>query len=89
LPPKPLTYANSARLALAHSTQDKPVPSWELKEVLVKVVDDPKPSQTSRRLVESINAARMSKAGRVLVAQKLGSSNIVITVDSRETKNLM
>jgi hypothetical protein len=43
-PQKPSTYANSARLALAHSTIEKPVPSRALKEVLVKDVDDPKPS---------------------------------------------
>jgi hypothetical protein len=67
-PPKPLTYADSSRLALAHSTQEKPVPSRALKEVLVKVVDDPKPRQTSGRLVESINAACSSKAGKVLAA---------------------
>ncbi len=51
LPQKPSTYADSDCPALAHSTQEKPVPSRALKEVLVKVVNDPKPSQTSRRLV--------------------------------------
>jgi hypothetical protein len=89
LPQKPSTYGNSARLALAHSTLEKPVLSRALKEVLVKVVDDPKPSQTSGRLVESINAARSSKAGKVLAARKLDSGDIVITADSYETKNLI
>jgi hypothetical protein len=65
------------------------VPSRVLNEVLVKVVDDPKPSQTSGRLVESINAARSSKAGKVLAAGKLDSCGIVITADSYETKNLI
>ncbi len=89
LPQKPSTYAHSARLALAHSTHEEPVPSRALKEVLVKVVDDPKPSRTSGRLVESINAARSSKAGKVLAARKLDSDNIVITADSYEIKNLI
>jgi hypothetical protein len=60
-----------------------------MKEVLVKLVDDAKPSQTSGRLVESINAARSSKAGKVLAARKLDSGNIVITADSYETRNLI
>ncbi len=89
LPQKPTTYADSTCLALAHSTEEKPVPSRALKEGLVKVIDDPKPSQTSGRLVESINAARSSKAGKVLAAQKLDSDDIVITADSYATTNLM
>ncbi len=56
---------------------------------MVKVVDDPKPSQTSGRLVESINAARSTKAGKIVAAQKLESGDIVITADSEVTKNLM
>ncbi len=87
--PKPSTYANSARLAQAHSTQEKLVLSRALKEVLVKVVNDPKPSRTSGRLVESINAACSSKAGKVLAARKWDSGNIVMTADSYETKNLI
>jgi hypothetical protein len=86
---KPSTYANSACLVLDHSTKEKPVPSRVLKEVLGKVVDDPKHSQTSGRLVESINAARSSKAGKVLAARKLDSGNIVITADSHKTKNVI
>ncbi len=65
------------------------MPSKALKEVLVKVVEDPKPSQTSRRLVESINAARSNRVGKVLAARKLNSGNIVIMADSHETKNLI
>ncbi len=65
------------------------MPSRALKQVLVKVVDDPKPSQTSGRLVESLNAAGWSKAGKVLAAQKLDSSDIVMTTDSHKTKNLI
>ncbi len=67
--PKSTTYADSARFAAPLSTQEKPVPSRALKEVLVKVIGDPKPTQTSGRLVESINAARSSKASRALVAE--------------------
>jgi hypothetical protein len=63
------------------------VPSKALKKVPVKVVDDPKPSQTSGRLVESINAARSSKAGKVLATRKLDSGDIMITADSYKTKN--
>ncbi len=57
--------------------------------VLVKVDDDAKPSLASGRLVKSINAARSSKAGKVLAAKKLDSGDIVITADSYETKNLI
>ncbi len=85
LPPKPSTYANSARLALTHRTQEKPVPSRALKELLVKVVDNPKPCQTSGRLVESINAPRLSKTDKVLAARKLDSGGNVITANSYET----
>jgi hypothetical protein len=88
-PQKPRTYADSARLALTHSTREKPVSSRALKEVLVEVVDDAKPSQTSGRLVESINAARSSKAGKVLAARKLDYGDIVITADRYKTKNLI
>jgi hypothetical protein len=56
---------------------------------LVKVVDDPRPSQARGRLVESINVAHSSKAGNVLTARKLDSSDIVINADSHETKNLI
>ncbi len=87
--PKPLTYTDSACLALAYSTQEKPVPSRALKTVLVKVVKKPKPSHTSRRLVESINAACSSKAGKVLDTQKFHSGDIVIMANSYETKDLI
>jgi CRISPR/Cas system type I-B associated protein Csh2 (Cas7 group RAMP superfamily) len=89
LPAKPLTNAKSARLALASITEEKPVPSSALKEVLVTVIEEPKDSQSSKRLVESIYAARSSRAGKVLAAQMLNSSNIVITTDSHKTKNLI
>jgi hypothetical protein len=42
-PPKPLTYNDFARLAIPISTHEKPIPRRALKEVLVKVIDDPKP----------------------------------------------
>ncbi len=89
MPLKPSTYAYSAHLALAHSTQEKPVPSRALKEVLVKVVDDPKPSQTSGRLVEPINDTCSNRAGKVLAAHKMDRGNIAITTNSHETKNLI
>jgi hypothetical protein len=57
--------------------------------VTVKVIDDPKPSQTSERLIESINAAHSNKAGKVLAARKLESKDICITADSHETKTLL
>ncbi len=88
-PQKPSSYADSARLALTHSTYEKPVPSRELDEVLVKVIDQAEPSQTSGRLVESINAARSSQAGKVLAAQKLDSGEMGITGDSYETNYLL
>jgi hypothetical protein len=65
------------------------MPSRALEVVLVKVVDNPKPSQTSGRLIELINAASSSKAAKVLAAQKLNSGDIVVTAYSHETKNLI
>jgi hypothetical protein len=56
---------------------------------MVKVVDDPKLSQTGGRLVESINAARSTKAGKVVAARKLESGDIVITADDEVMKNLI
>jgi hypothetical protein len=89
LPLKPPTYNNSAHLALAHSTQKLSLLGRVLKNVLVKVFEDLKPNQNSERLVESINTASFSEAGKVLDAQKLNSSNIVVTADSHETRNLI
>ncbi len=87
--PKPSTYANLAHLALVHSVHEKPIPSRALKEVTVKIIGQPKPSQTSERLVESINTARSSMAGKVLAAQKLQSGEILVIADCLETKKLM
>jgi hypothetical protein len=87
--PKTSTYADHARLALFQSVHEKPVPGIALKEVMVKVIGDPKPSQTSERLVESINAAHASKSGKVLVAQKLQSGDICVTTDSHEKNTLL
>jgi hypothetical protein len=84
-----LTYADSAHLAIALDTQEMSVPGRAFKEVLVNVIGDPKPTQTSGRLVETINVARSSRAGRVLAAQKRDSGDIVITADSHEIKNLI
>ncbi len=67
-PPKPLTYADFACLAILLSSQEKLFPSKALNEVLVIVISDPKLTQTSGRLVESINAACSSRAGNVLAA---------------------
>jgi hypothetical protein len=66
-----------------------PVPSRALKEVSVKVAEDPKPTQTSGLLVESINAASSSQPGTILAARQLESGDIVITTDSHETKSLL
>jgi hypothetical protein len=68
---RPSTYADSACLALPCRAQEKPVPRRVLKEVLVKVIKDAQLTQTSGRLVESINAACFSRAGKVLAAQNL------------------
>jgi hypothetical protein len=87
--PKPYTYANHARLAPPQIVHEKSVPGRALKEVTVTVIGDPKPSQTIKRLVESINAACSSKAGKVLAARKLKSGDICVTTDSHETKTLL
>jgi hypothetical protein len=71
--PKQSTYSDHARSASSQSVHEKPVPGRALKEVTVKVIRDQKPSQTSERLGESINAALSSKAGKVLAARKLKS----------------
>ncbi len=60
---------DQARKAAPQGAHEKPVPGRALKEVTVKVIDDPKPSQTSERLVESINASHSSKAGKVLAEE--------------------
>ncbi len=87
--PKPPTYADHAHLAPPQNVYEKPVPGRVLKEVTVKVLEYPKPTQISERLVETINAARSSKAGKVLAAQKLQNRNLCITTDSHETKALL
>ncbi len=69
--PKPSTHADQARLAPSQSDYKKLVSGRALKEVMVKVIGDLKQSQTSVRLVESINAARSTKASKVPAAQKL------------------
>jgi hypothetical protein len=74
---------------MPHGVYEKLVPSRALKEVTVKVMNDPKPCQTSERLVDSINAARSTTLGKVLAAQMLQSGDILVTADSYETKNLM
>jgi hypothetical protein len=89
LTPKPLTYANTARLAMPLSTQDKPVLSKAVKEVWVKVIGDPKPTQTCGGLVDLITAARSSRSGKVLAARELESREILTTADSHKTKNLI
>jgi hypothetical protein len=86
---KPSIYADHARLSPSQVFHKKPVPHWALEEVMVKVVDDSKPSQTSGQLVESINAARSTKAGKVVAAWKLESGDRVITANNEVTKNLI
>ncbi len=86
---KPSTNANDACLSPSQVFHEKPDPSRALREVIVKVVDNPKPSKTSEQLVESINAARSTKAGKVVAARKLESGDIVITADDEVTKNLI
>jgi hypothetical protein len=55
----------------------------------VKVIGSPKPNQTSNRLVESINAAHSSKAGKVVATRKSNSRDIAIIAESYETRKLM
>ncbi len=57
------SYADLARLAPYQGAHEKPVPTRALKEVTVKVIEDPKPSQTSEQLVESLDAVRSSRPG--------------------------
>jgi hypothetical protein len=85
----PSTYADHTCLTPSQIVHEKPVPGRALKEVTVKVIVDPKPSQTSEKLVESINAAHSSKAGKVIAARKLKSGDICVTTDSHETKSLL
>jgi hypothetical protein len=59
-----------------------PVLSRTLKEVIVKVIEDPKPTQTSGKFIESVNTALSSRAGKLLVARILYSIYIVITADN-------
>jgi hypothetical protein len=61
--------ADQARKAAPQGAQEKHVPGRAFKEVIEKVIEDPKPPQTSGKLVESINAACSNKAGKVLAAK--------------------
>ncbi len=83
------SYADQTRKAVPKGAHEKPVPGRAFKEVTSKVIEDPKPSQTSERLVESINAVRSCKASKVLAARKLKSGDICVTADSHETKTLL
>jgi hypothetical protein len=67
---KPSKYSNHACQALSCITHDKTVPSSAPNEVTVKIMGNPKPSYTSEKLVESIDAVRSSKASRMLRAQE-------------------
>jgi hypothetical protein len=84
-----MSYADQACLALPQNVYEKPVPNRALKKMTVKVIDDPKPNKTSKRLAESINPARSSKAGNVLAARKLKSRDIAIVADTHETRKLI
>jgi hypothetical protein len=86
--PKLSAYADCALLAPSQSALEKALPGRALNEVTVTVGDSLKLSQTSERLVESVNAAHFSKAGKVPAAHKLKSGDICVTTDSSETKTL-
>jgi hypothetical protein len=62
------SYADQACKAAPQGAHGKPVSSRAPKEVIVKVIEDSKPPQTSGRLVEYINAMHSSKAVKVLAA---------------------
>ncbi len=78
-----------ARLVLPQGALGKPVPNRALIDVTVKVIGKAKPSQTSQRLVESIDTARSSKSDEVLAAQLLQSGYILVTTYSHEKNNLI
>jgi hypothetical protein len=62
----PYTKADSTHLALPHDTQEKHVLKQALTKVLIKVIEDTKPNQTSGRQVESMNAVGSSRACNIL-----------------------
>jgi hypothetical protein len=86
---KARSYADQAYEVTPQGTHEKPVSGIALKKVTVKVIDNPKPSNTSERLVESVNAVCSGKASKVLAARKLKSGDICTTADSHETKILL
>jgi hypothetical protein len=57
---KSSTYADSARPALCQIAIEKPVSDRALKKVMIKVIDNTKPSQSSEQLVELIDTACFS-----------------------------
>jgi hypothetical protein len=87
--PRSMSYTDQARLAPPQNVHEKLVPSRGLKEMTVKVIDDPRHNQTRKGLVEAINAAHSSKAGKVLAAWKLKSRDIAIVADTHMTRKLM
>jgi hypothetical protein len=86
---KPATYVDSTCLAPPQGAHEKQVPSRALKGVTVRVIVEAKPSETSEKLVESINAVCSSKSGKDLATRRLQSRDILITADSHDTKNLI
>jgi hypothetical protein len=69
-------YTNQACIAAPQGAHKKPVSDRALNEVVVKVIKDAKESQTSEKYIESVNAVRLSKAGKVQAEQKLSSRDV-------------
>jgi hypothetical protein len=59
-----------------------PVPWHFLWEETVKVIDDPKLTQTSGSLIETINDAHSRKTGKVSAVERTPSGYIIIIADS-------
>jgi hypothetical protein len=86
---KASSYTDQVCIAAPLGAQEKRVPVRALKEATVKVIGDTNPTQTSEKLMESINAMHSSKANKVLAAGKLKSRDILVNLDSYEIKNLI
>ncbi len=67
---------------MPQGAHEKPVPRRALKEVAVIDIVYSKPSQTSKKLVDSIHAICLTKFGKVLAPRNLKSGDICITADS-------
>jgi hypothetical protein len=86
---KAASNADQTCKAAPRGTHEKPVLGRALEEVTLEVIEDPKPSHATERLVKTINAAHSSKASKVLAARKLKGGDICVTTDSHEIKTCL